>query len=141
MIQMLFVRNQSDIKTTLCCLLMGSVLNLAGCASADKKDETDNTNMAGNDFPTQVRVEYVLQCMKKHGSQSYDTLYPCVCSIDKIASQMNYQDYDGALVFANMKSTPGEAGSLFRDPPQSEELRDRLEKAEKLAEESCYVKR
>lgn len=29
---------------------------------------------SANDFPTQARVEFVLECMGQHGGQSYDTL-------------------------------------------------------------------
>ena len=90
-----------------------------------------------NDFPTQARVEYVSQCMAEHGGTNLDNMYHCVCAIDKIASQMNFQDYSEALTYTYMFDTPGDKGGEFRDPPRSKELRDRLKKARKDSE-SCF---
>lgn len=90
-----------------------------------------------NDFPTQARVEYVMQCMAERGGQNLDNMYHCVCAVDKIASLMNYQDYSESLTFTYMFDTPGEKGGEFRDPPQSKVLRDKLKAAKKEAE-GCF---
>jgi hypothetical protein len=45
-------------------------------------------------------VEFVLGCMHEKGGQSYDTLYPCVCLIDRIAAAMSYAEFAQAQVFA-----------------------------------------
>ncbi|SMF95564.1 hypothetical protein SAMN02949497_2929 [Methylomagnum ishizawai] len=90
-----------------------------------------------NDFPTQARVEYVMQCMAERGGQNLDNLYHCVCAVDKIAGRLNYQDYSEALTFTYLFDTPGEKGGEFRDPPKSKELRDRLKAAKKEAE-GCF---
>lgn len=95
---------------------------------------------ASYNYPTQARVEYVLQCMQKNGGQSYDTLYPCVCSIDKIADSINYDDYAEAQTFTYMRSAPGEAGGLFRDPPRAKELRKRLKEVEGNAKSLCFIR-
>lgn len=94
----------------------------------------------GNDFPTQARVEYVLSCMDKQGGQSYDTLYACVCSIDKIASQIPYDEYVRGEVYLNLRRTPGEKGGVFRDPDQAKSLYDRLLEIITTSEKSCRVK-
>ena len=31
-----------------------------------------------------------------HGGQNYDTLYACVCAVDKIAAEMTYDQYSHA---------------------------------------------
>ena len=90
-----------------------------------------------NDFPTQARVEYVMQCMAEHGGVNLDNSYHCVCAVDKIASLMNFQDYSEALTFTYMFDTPGDKGGEFRDPPKSKELRDKLKAAQKEAE-ACF---
>jgi hypothetical protein len=90
-----------------------------------------------NDFPTQARVEYVMQCMAERGGQNLDNMYHCVCAADKVASLMNYQEYSESLTFTYMFNTPGEKGGEFRDPPQSKVLRDKL-KAAKQAAEACF---
>lgn len=90
-----------------------------------------------NDFPTQARVEYVMQCMAEHGGTNLDNMYHCVCAVDKIASRMKYQDYSESLTFTYMYDTPGDKGGEFRDPPRSRELRDLLKDARQDAQ-SCF---
>lgn len=94
-----------------------------------------------NDFPTQVRVEFVLSCMNERGGQSYDTLYPCVCVIDRIADEMSYAEFAEADVFLRLRSTPGERGGVFRDPEQAESLTAKLEDVMERAERRCFVRR
>ena len=116
-------------------LLIVTLTGISSCAT-----QTPTQQPAPNDFPTQARVEYVLQCMQKNGGQNYDTLYPCVCSIDKIAEVISYDDYAEAQTFTYMRSAPGEAGGVFRDPPRAKKLRKRLQDAEENARNSCFVK-
>ncbi|MEN8261120.1 MAG: hypothetical protein ABFS02_11135 [Pseudomonadota bacterium] len=118
-------------KTGLYALLLSV---LSACGTAPVKTTVQN------DFPTITRVEYVLQCMQKHGGQRYDTLYPCVCSVDKLASKMTHEEYESAKTFTYLSGTPGEAGGIFRDPPEARKLRKRLEEAEAFATGSCFVK-
>lgn len=94
-----------------------------------------------NDFPTQARVEYVLGCMDAHGGQSYDTLYSCVCSIDKIAAQMPHKEYVEAQTFSYMIKTPGEKGGAFRDAPGARDVVKTLAELKKTTESSCFVKK
>ena len=91
-----------------------------------------------NDFPTQARVEYVLRCMDANGGQNYDTLYACVCSIDRIAESFSYQEFAQAETFALMRSTPGEQGGVFRDPDQARALQKKYQEVVSQAEQSCF---
>lgn len=102
-------------------------------AAAPKETAPKDTN----DFPTQARVEYVMQCMAEKGGQNLDNMYHCVCAVDKIAGKMNFQEYSEALTFTYMFDTPGDKGGEFRDPPRSKELRDKLKEAKKEAE-GCF---
>jgi hypothetical protein len=95
---------------------------------------------AANDFPTQARVEFVLGCMNEHGGQSYDTLYPCVCLIDRIAAEMTYEEFAEAQVFSQLRSTPGERGGVFRDPDQASSLTEKLEAATESGKAACFVR-
>ena len=115
-------------------------ISLSACTtvSTSPKEEASST-IPINDFPTQDRVEYVLECIEKRGGLRYETLYPCICSIDKIATQMSYEEYAEAKTFTFMRSTPGEKGGIFRDTPKAEVLRNKLQDAQKYAEESCFV--
>ena len=95
---------------------------------------------AANDFPTQARVEFVLQCMNSKGGQSYDTLYGCVCTIDRIAGKMSYEAYGQAETLTFLYGTPGERGGVFRDaaPHSRERVRD-LEDLRAESEAACFV--
>ena len=95
---------------------------------------------AANDFPTQARVEYVLGCMNEHGGQTYDTLYPCVCLIDRIAAEMTYEEFAEAQVFSQLRSTPGERGGVFRDPDQASSLTEKLATATENGKAACFVR-
>ena len=97
------------------------------------------TPAVANDFPTQARVEYVLRCMDANGGQSYNTLYACVCSIDRIAESFSYQDFAEAETFALLRSTPGEQGAVFRDPDRARELQKRYQEVVSQAEQSCFA--
>ena len=92
-----------------------------------------------NDFPTQARVEYVLRCMDSRGGQNYDNLYSCICVIDKIAETFGYDDYSEAEVFAQLRSTAGERGGVFRDPDRASLLVKKLKDVTEVAEKSCFV--
>jgi hypothetical protein len=123
-----------------------SVLSLAiltGCSTTEKAvtDEiTTEPTPIVNDYPTQERVEYVLNCVAKHGGLTYITKYACGCKIDKIAEKLSYKEYEEARTFTFLRSTPGEKGGAFRDPALAKDLRARLKEAEEYAEKSCFVK-
>ena len=92
-----------------------------------------------NDFPTQARVEFVLRCMDSNGGQKYEILYSCTCVIDKIADQIAYDEFVEAEVFAQLQSTAGERGGVFRDPERASLLVKKLSDLTKVAEQSCFV--
>ena len=92
-----------------------------------------------NDFPTQARVEFVLRCMDSHGGQKYETLYSCICTIDKIAEKIAYDEYVEGDVFSQLRTTPGERGGMFRDPDRASYLVKKISDITKMAEKSCFV--
>ncbi|MGI9320865.1 MAG: hypothetical protein ACR2O5_05580 [Thiogranum sp.] len=91
-----------------------------------------------NDFPTQARVEYALQCMSDHGGQNYNTLYACVCAIDAIASRLSYDEFTKAVTYTNLRKTPGERGGLFRDRERTGAIIELLAETRKDAERRCF---
>ena len=115
---------------------------LNGCASTAPETKAAEAAPAPriNDFPTRDRVEYVLNCVAQHGGLSYITQYACGCKIDKIAETMSFADFEAAKTFGYLRSTPGEAGGVFRDPKQAKDLRKVLKEAEAYAERQCFVK-
>lgn len=115
---------------------IAAALALGFAAVADAKDDAKESN----DFPTLARVEYVLQCMHEYGGENYDNLYGCACTVDKIAEQFSYDEFSGAMVYANLRRTPGERGGVFRDPDQAGELRKKLETVREAAASACHLK-
>jgi hypothetical protein len=116
-------------------------LTLSGCATTPEEKPAAQEQARVNYFPTRDRVEYVFNCIAQHGGKlTYITQYACGCKIDKIAEKMTFADYEAARTFSLLKSTPGEAGGVFRDPKQSKDLRKQLKEAEAWAESQCFVK-
>jgi hypothetical protein len=136
----------SIMKNTL--LITALLTLLSGCATTGENTNTADTNAAEasavavlpNDYPTRDRVDYVLECVAKHGGLSYINQYACGCKIDKIAEQLSFADYESARTFVQMQKTPGENGAPFRDPKQSKDMRTKLKEAEANAEKLCFVK-
>lgn len=121
-------------------LLLSAAIFATGCTlSPEKVDESVFTN----DYPTRDRVEYVFNCIAKHGglsgSKAYINQYACGCKIDKIAEKLSFEEYEGAKTFSYLKKVPGENGSAFRDPKQSKSLRTLLKEADAYAESQCFV--
>ena len=116
---------------------------LSACAttqhSPDMASATAEPVAIANDYPTRDRVDYVLECVAKHGGLSYINQYACGCKIDKIAEKLSFADYEAARTFVQMQKTPGEAGAAFRDPQQSKDLRSKLKELEAAAEKACFV--
>ncbi len=115
---------------------------IAGCATSPVPEESAEIAKV-NDYPTRDRVEYVFNCIAKHGglggSKAYINQYACGCKIDKIAEKLTFEEYESARTFSYLKKTPGENGAAFRDPKQSKDLRTRLKEAEAYAESQCFV--
>ena len=117
-----------------------------GCSTISDKQSveikpTEPEIVVMHNYPTRDRVEYVFNCIAKHGGKlDYVTQYACGCKIDKIAEKLTFEEYEAATTFTMLRSTPGEKGAVFRDPKQSKDLRTRLKEAEAYAESSCFVK-
>ena len=125
-------------------LILASSL-LAACAPSPKQQAiapaapvSATPAAPANDFPTLTRVEYVLSCMQEKGGKNYDNLYHCVCAVDKIAAKMSHEEFMQAQTFETNKNLAGERGGVFRDPPQSKVLRDKLKAVNEEAVAACF---
>lgn len=119
-------------------MLIGCATTTESTISETAKNQTPTPTV--NDYPTRDRVEYVLNCVAQHGGLTFITQYACGCKIDKIAEKLSFAEYEAAKTFSLLKSTPGDAGGVFRDPEQSKDLRKRLKEAEAYGEKNCFVK-
>ena len=134
-----------NTRNTLLLVSLATIFGLIGCASTSEQAVSEKSpeqvqTVTPNDYPTRDRVEYVLNCVAQHGGLTFITQYACGCKIDKIAEKLSFANYEAAKTFSMLKSTPGDAGGVFRDPKQSKDLRKQLKEAEAYAEKSCFVK-
>lgn len=91
-----------------------------------------------NDFPTQDRVEYVLECMQQHpGKQEY--LYKCACTIDQIAQALRYDDYVEMATALRHRAMSGQRGAAFRDPPTVKAMAAAYQVVQEQARKACHV--
>lgn len=119
------------------------IATLTGCAATPEKTAEQMPAEPASfvsDYPTRDRVEFVLNCVAQHGGLTYITQYACGCKIDKIAEKLKFAEFEAAKTFSYLRSTPGDAGGVFRDPAQSKDLRKRLKEAEAYGEKNCFVK-
>ena len=130
------------IPNTSLLLSLAIALTLMACASTPESADNGQPvqTVKVNDYPTRDRVEYVMNCIAQHGGLTFVIQYACGCKIDKIAEKMTFAEYEAARTFSLLKSTPGDAGAVFRDPKQSKDLRKQLKEAEAYAEKQCFVK-
>lgn len=119
-------------------LLISAVLFNSAISYADNTTEVKLVN----DYPTQARVEYVLQCMHKYGEKnSYDTMYGCVCAVDKVAETIPYENFVATSTLAVMINTPGEKGGVFRDAPGGRKAISAFKKFIADTEQSCGLRK
>jgi len=91
-------------------------------------------------YPTYDRVEFVLQCTQEHPvHEYYGSLYKCSCVIDAIAKELKYDDYVEFYTASRGQSTRGEAGGVFRDPPEIKERAKRYNTLKAKAEKECLI--
>lgn len=117
-----------------------SLLLLSTACTTNQTKVEEGAKSYINQYPTRDRVDYVLQCVAKHGGLTYINQFACGCKIDKIAEKLTFKEYEAATTFGFMRKTPGENGAAFRDPKQSKSLKKRLKEAEAYAERMCFVK-
>jgi hypothetical protein len=89
-----------------------------------------------NDYPTVARVEFVQECIAKHGGK-LENLYQCSCAIDRIANTLSYDDFVEASTYAKYSGLPGEGGGIFRDSDQARKMAKRYREVEAEAYRSC----
>lgn len=113
---------------------------LALVLSASVAAETPAVS-GGNDFPTLGRVEYVLGCMTRYGGEHYNNLYACVCSVDKLAEKIKYDQFVANETLRVMINTPGEKGGPFRDATGGRKAVRAFEQFVGDVESSCGLKK
>jgi hypothetical protein len=90
-----------------------------------------------NDYPTAARADYVLGCMAANGN-TREALERCSCSLDAIAEQIPYAQYEAAETVLRMQAgNLGERAGMFRDPRQVRVMVEELRRAQAEATLRC----
>jgi hypothetical protein len=114
--------------------LLTSILGTALCWCAIPA----HSDPLANDYPTTARVEFVQDCMGRHGGK-LEYLYKCSCVIDQLAQKLSYDDYVEAATFAHYATLPGEGGGIFRDPERAKERAKLYRTLEADAYKACGI--
>jgi hypothetical protein len=110
----------------------------AGAAAVGEEcpDNKKATPELVNDYPTNVRGDYIYGCMMVNG-QTRDVLDKCACSIDVIASVLPYKDYEEAETIMSVRQRGGESVAYMYAPPMLEKVRN-LKRAQVEGEIRCF---
>ncbi len=92
------------------------------------------------DYPTVDRIEYVHMCQREHADKPpQEMLYKCSCIIDKIANELNYEDYVEASTAFYASSIAGERGQVIRNERVAKTLADQFKEALGKSKKACFV--
>jgi hypothetical protein len=108
-----------------CCTLL-LTLALVGLARA-------------NDFPTQARVEFVLDCMRSSKASPQESMYKCSCAIDNIAAKVDYATWVELATVANATTMAGERGGVMRDMKDGRKLIASYRELQADAKKQCFL--
>ena len=94
---------------------------------------------AANDYPTLDRVVYVEACMAQHPGPRYEMLAKCSCTLDKIASEVSFSDFETMATATNANSIGGERGSYIRDVDTLQQQIRKFRALQTQAMKSCLI--
>ena len=94
-----------------------------------------------HDYPTRGRVEYVLECMRKHSDKAeFEMLAKCSCAIDRFADEVSYDEFVEVLTATLAVTIGGERGVAVRDAPDTRVMIKRYRALEEKANETCFIR-
>lgn len=93
---------------------------------------------AAHDYPTADRVVYVQECMKLNPGHHYEMLNKCSCVLDKLASQISFDDFTTMSTATNANSMGGERGNSIRDVEVMQVEIKRFRELQAAARKSCF---
>lgn len=108
------------------CFTVVMALALAGFARA-------------NDFPTQARVEFVLDCMRTSKVSAQESMYKCSCAIDDIATKIDYATWVELSTIANATTMAGERGGVMRDLKDGRKMITSFRELQADAKKHCFL--
>ena len=92
-----------------------------------------------NDFPTQARVEFVLDCMRSSKVSPQESMYKCSCAIDNIAAKVDYATWVELSTVANATTMAGERGGEMRDLKDGRKMIATFRQLQAEAKKQCFL--
>lgn len=92
-----------------------------------------------NDYPTADRVMYVHECMRQHPGTHYEMVNKCSCTLDKLASQLKFEEFESMVTATNANSIGGERGGAIRDVEVVQKEIRRFRDLQAAAKKSCFI--
>ena len=100
---------------------------------------TAGMGVQANDFPTVDRVLYVQECMRAHPGPQFEMVNKCSCALDRLASEVRFDDWVGMSTIVNAVSIGGERGGQLRD---NESLKPQIARHRELqarVRKACFI--
>ena len=92
-----------------------------------------------NNYPTVDRVLYVQECMRSHPGPHYEMVNKCACALDRLASEVEFDDYVAMSTAANANSIGGERGNSIRDTEILQEQIRRYRGLQTKVKKACFI--
>ena len=92
---------------------------------------------ADNPYPTVAIADFVFGCMGANG-QTRDVLERCSCSIDVIATIIDYKQYERAETVLSLRQLTGEKAAMFKTNARWRQAVTALRRAQAEAEVRCF---
>lgn len=94
---------------------------------------------SANDFPTADRVLYVQECMRAHPGPHYEMVNKCSCALDRLASEVKFDEYVNMITIVNAVSIGGERGSEMRDNETLKPPIARYRELQSKVKKVCFI--
>ena len=104
----------------------------AGTAVAAEKNPASG-------YPTVVRVEFVLECMREREGSEYELINKCSCALDRLAERYSYDDFIEGLTLSKAAYIAGERGAALRDNEQAQARARKFREAYGAARRACFL--
>ncbi len=120
----------------------GLVLLMSTMIGAPLGVMAESNTTSRNDYPTDMRVKYVLDCMDRNAKMNvYESVHKCSCVIDKVAEKLTIREFEDGAVTFRLKNLPADRGGVFRDNDDAQESLVSLKQVQAEAYDACRIKR
>ena len=92
-----------------------------------------------NDFPTVERVLYVQECMRANPGPHYEMVNKCSCALDRLATEVKFDDYVTMVTVGNAMSIGGERGNELRDNETVKPQIARYRELQARVQKACFI--